>query len=114
VLLKQTPGRASDKFDGWGFYSAKELYGWCGSANSIDQERCASYVCGIFDAWSAETIVTSGKVHTYSICLKAGTSCHEISKAVQDYMTRNPEVQKSGAGGAVGYALQQTYPCQKK
>jgi len=111
MLFEHAPSYANEKFDGWEFYSAKELHDWCGSPNSVDQEKCAAYVCGAVDAWAAENIITGKQL--YSICLPTGTTCHEISKAVQDFLTHNSMAQKSGAGGAIGYALQQAYPCQK-
>ncbi len=113
TVFEHAPSYANEKFDGWEFYSAKELHDWCGSPNSINQETCASYVCGAVDAWAAENIVTQGK-QLYSICLPTGTTCHEISKVVQDFLTHNSMAEKSAAGGVIGYALQQAYPCQKK
>jgi hypothetical protein len=113
ILFERLPSYANEKFDGWEFYSGKELHEWCGSPNPTNQETCASYVCGAVDAWAAESIVSHGK-QLYSICLPTGTTCHEISNAVQEFPTHNPSAEKSGAGGLIGYALQQTYPCQKK
>jgi hypothetical protein len=84
MLFEHAPSYANEKFGGWVFYSAKELHVWCGSPNSINQETCASYVCGAVDAWAAESIVTQGK-QLYSICLPTGTACHEISKVVQEF-----------------------------
>lgn len=98
------------KYDGWFFYKGVELYQLCRSTSVLDQHTCATYVCGVVDAWNTEYVLSGQK--TYSICLPNGITCDQLGASVLMYLEQNPKVRESSAGGAVGYALQNTLPCR--
>jgi hypothetical protein len=113
VVLVATGSRAShsdEKYNGWTFYSADELYRICKSQDVGDHRACTSYVCGVLDGWSAEYILNGRK--TYSICLPEGATCQRLSDTTVAFLDKNSEARKSGAAGVIGYSLQQAFPCR--
>jgi hypothetical protein len=102
-----------EKFDGWFFFSGQNFYDLCRSKESANQTACAAYVCGAVDAWAAAQ-VTTGK-QSYKLCLPTrpgAVTCRQLSDSVTKYLEAHPDDRQSTAGGAVGYALQQTFPCK--
>lgn len=101
---------AKDKYNGWSFISADELYQMCTSKNSEDHRACTAYICGVIDAWSAEYIL--GAKVAYSICLPTGITCEDLSVVVLNDLSANPEHKKSIASGIVGFFIEAKIPLQ--
>jgi hypothetical protein len=113
LVCAATASSAADKYDGWDFYSGEELYRTCKSKDAADQQTCSAYVCGVMDAWTTQYIL--GEKKTYPICLPmlpGALTCGQMGETVLTYLDDHPDIRKSGAAGAVSYALMIAYPCK--
>ena len=87
------------------FYSGNDILRFCTASNAVDQAVCGGYIVGVSDG---SVLLTGPTI----ICIPAGVTVKQLKDIVIAYLQRVPELRHLAAGGSVGTALFQAFPCK--